>query len=258
MLRHHQPPKIAPHGRRLLHDVHDVVHAVRGVHAGPPDQLPCPLVAGDDLAGQDELAAVLDSHPGAGTRSAPIISSSDERGPATSVSAEERRIRNLFDRVETIEEVAVTLPEGDDRRARLLALSRDALAEEATVRPVIAAKILGLSEKTVWLGRLELGPRRRPGTRSRCQQLQLGQALPRRQARHRLPGHGMGSEGILHRYRGLLRNTIRTARPRAPHRTRVARALPATVRRAGRSMPSPPPRSPSAHLPGSQSSAART
>jgi hypothetical protein len=45
--------------------------------------------------------------------------------------------------------VAVTLPEGDDRRARLLALSRDALAEEATVRPVIAAKILGLSEKTV-------------------------------------------------------------------------------------------------------------
>ncbi|HEV3382832.1 MAG TPA: hypothetical protein VG142_17855 [Trebonia sp.] len=45
--------------------------------------------------------------------------------------------------------MAVTLSEGDDRRARLLALSRDALAEEATVRPVIAAKILGLSEKTV-------------------------------------------------------------------------------------------------------------
>jgi hypothetical protein len=66
-----------------------------------------------------------------------------------SVSTEEQRIRNLFDRVETIEEVAVTLPEDDDRRARLLALSRDALAEEATVRPVIAAKILGLSEKTV-------------------------------------------------------------------------------------------------------------
>ena len=66
-----------------------------------------------------------------------------------SVSAEERRIRNLFERVETIEEVAVTLPEGDDRRARLLALTREALAEEATVRPVIAAKILGLSEKTV-------------------------------------------------------------------------------------------------------------
>ena len=66
-----------------------------------------------------------------------------------SVSAEERRIRSLFERIETIEEVAVTLPEGDDRQVRLLALTRDALAEEATVRPVIAAKILGLSEKTV-------------------------------------------------------------------------------------------------------------
>jgi hypothetical protein len=52
-------------------------------------------------------------------------------------------MRTLF------EEVAVTLPQGDDRRARLLAVSRDALAEEATVRPVIAAKILGLCEKTV-------------------------------------------------------------------------------------------------------------
>lgn len=66
-----------------------------------------------------------------------------------SVPTEERRIRNLFERVEAIEEVAATLPEGDQRRARLLAVSRDALAEEATVRPVIAAKILGLSEKTV-------------------------------------------------------------------------------------------------------------
>ncbi len=66
-----------------------------------------------------------------------------------SVATEEQRIRNLFERVETIEEVASTLPENDDRRARLLTVSRDALAEEGTVRPVIAAKILGLSEKTV-------------------------------------------------------------------------------------------------------------
>jgi len=66
-----------------------------------------------------------------------------------SVQAEESRIRSLFERVETIEEVADTLPEDDARRARLLAVSRDALAEEGTVRPVIAAKILGLSEKTV-------------------------------------------------------------------------------------------------------------
>jgi hypothetical protein len=70
-------------------------------------------------------------------------------GVTMSVATEEQRIRNLFDRVETIEEVASTLPENDDRRARLLAVSRDALAEEGSVRPVIAAKILGLSEKTV-------------------------------------------------------------------------------------------------------------
>lgn len=66
-----------------------------------------------------------------------------------SVATEEQRIRNLFERVETIEEVASTLPEDDERRTRLLAVSRDALAEEGSVRPVIVAKILGLSEKTV-------------------------------------------------------------------------------------------------------------
>jgi hypothetical protein len=66
-----------------------------------------------------------------------------------SVATEEQRIRSLFERVETIEEVAGTLPEDDDRRARLLAVSREALAEEGSVRPVIAAKILGLSERTV-------------------------------------------------------------------------------------------------------------
>lgn len=66
-----------------------------------------------------------------------------------SVAAEEERIRGLFERVETVEEVARSLPEDDERRARLLEVSRGALADEGTVRPVIAAKILGLSEKTV-------------------------------------------------------------------------------------------------------------
>jgi hypothetical protein len=45
--------------------------------------------------------------------------------------------------------VARTLPEDDERRARLLAVSDSALAEEGTIRPVIAARLLGLSEKTV-------------------------------------------------------------------------------------------------------------
>ena len=35
-----------------------------------------------------------------------------------SVAIEEKRIRSLFDRVETVEDVARTLPEDDERRAR--------------------------------------------------------------------------------------------------------------------------------------------
>jgi hypothetical protein len=66
-----------------------------------------------------------------------------------SIAVEEQRIRSMFERVETVEDVAKTLPEDDERRAKLLAVSNAALAEEGTVRPVIAARLLGLSEKTV-------------------------------------------------------------------------------------------------------------
>jgi hypothetical protein len=65
------------------------------------------------------------------------------------IAVEEKRLRSLFERVEVVEDVAMTLGEDDERRARLLAVSDSALAEESTVRPVIAARILGLSEKTV-------------------------------------------------------------------------------------------------------------
>jgi hypothetical protein len=65
------------------------------------------------------------------------------------IAVEEQRIRNLFERVETVEDVAMSLAEDDERRARLLAVSDSELAEEATIRPVIAAKLLGLSEKTI-------------------------------------------------------------------------------------------------------------
>ena len=99
------------------------------------------------------LGRVVEAVTGKGLRRTAILQPpsprSSRRPGSWNESSEEQRIRNLFERVETIEEVAVTLPQGDDRRTRLLALSRDALAEEATVRPVIAAKILGLSEKTV-------------------------------------------------------------------------------------------------------------
>jgi DNA-binding transcriptional MerR regulator len=65
------------------------------------------------------------------------------------IAVEEKRIRNLFERVEAVEDVANTLPVDDERRARLLAVSNAALADEATIRPVIAARLLGLSDKTV-------------------------------------------------------------------------------------------------------------
>jgi hypothetical protein len=65
------------------------------------------------------------------------------------VAVEYQRLRSLFDRVEAIEDAARTLPENDERRAKLLAVSDSILAEEAIVRPVIAARLLGLSEKTV-------------------------------------------------------------------------------------------------------------
>ncbi|GAA2542967.1 hypothetical protein GCM10010435_08520 [Winogradskya consettensis] len=70
------------------------------------------------------------------------------------IAVEEQRVRNLFERVEAVEDVANSLPETDGRRRRLLDVSNAALAEEATIRPVIAAKLLGLSEKSVrtWAG----------------------------------------------------------------------------------------------------------
>ena len=65
------------------------------------------------------------------------------------IAVEERRLRSLFERVEVVEDVARTLAEDDERKAKLLAVSNGALADEGTIRPVIAARLLGLSEKTV-------------------------------------------------------------------------------------------------------------
>jgi hypothetical protein len=65
------------------------------------------------------------------------------------IAIEESRIRSLFERVEAVEEVARTLGDDDERRAKLLAVTNATLADEGTIRPVIAARLLGLSEKTV-------------------------------------------------------------------------------------------------------------
>jgi len=45
--------------------------------------------------------------------------------------------------------VANSFDTDDERRARLLEVSEGALADEGAIRPVIAAKLLGLSERTV-------------------------------------------------------------------------------------------------------------
>ena len=65
------------------------------------------------------------------------------------VAAETQQTRLLLERVETLEEVAKSLPDADPRRAKLLEVVRAELADAAPVRPVVAAEILQLTEKTV-------------------------------------------------------------------------------------------------------------
>src|ERR1019366_1547128 len=68
--------------------------------------------------------------PLAGSEKKPHTRKRDRRrGDAMTIAVEERRLRSLFERVE--------------------AVADSALAEEGTVRPVIAARLRGLSEKTV-------------------------------------------------------------------------------------------------------------
>lgn len=81
--------------------------------------------------------------------------------------AEEARIRHLFDQVEIVESVAATFEKVDERRERLMASARGVVAAVEPIRPRIAAKMLGVSERTVrtWveeglLHRAELPSRR--------------------------------------------------------------------------------------------------
>jgi hypothetical protein len=65
------------------------------------------------------------------------------------IAIEETRIRKLLQRVDTIEHVANSLDPRDDRRGELLEVSQGILDDGDPVRPVIAAKLLQISEKTV-------------------------------------------------------------------------------------------------------------
>ena len=66
-----------------------------------------------------------------------------------SVATETKVAQATWERVEEIEAIAATLPEADERRARLLSLAHKELAACAPVRPRIAADLLGVTEKTV-------------------------------------------------------------------------------------------------------------
>jgi hypothetical protein len=66
-----------------------------------------------------------------------------------SVAAEEQQVRELLDRVEELEEIAASLPEQDGRRARLIDVARETLGDVGPIRPIVAARLLELNEKTV-------------------------------------------------------------------------------------------------------------
>ena|SRR2546421_5274636 len=66
-----------------------------------------------------------------------------------SVAAEEGRIQYLFEQVEGIEAVARTLAERDERRTQLFDIAEKLVAAAGAIRPVIAASLLELSDKTV-------------------------------------------------------------------------------------------------------------
>ena len=63
---------------------------------------------------------------------------------------------DLIERIETLESVAKSLPEQDERRSALLDLVEKDLAGAPALRPRIAAELLGLSEKTVKMHRASL------------------------------------------------------------------------------------------------------
>ena len=65
------------------------------------------------------------------------------------VDVEQARVRALFSRVDQIESVASTMSNDDPRRHTLTAVVRQELSEADPVRPIIAAGLLELTEKTV-------------------------------------------------------------------------------------------------------------
>ncbi|MFD9736124.1 hypothetical protein [Umezawaea sp. NPDC059074] len=66
-----------------------------------------------------------------------------------SVATEAAQIRDLFEQIESIEEVASTLSEDDARRHKLVGVVAKALRQAPPIRPIVAGELLDLTEKTV-------------------------------------------------------------------------------------------------------------
>jgi hypothetical protein len=67
----------------------------------------------------------------------------------TTVEAEAERAKELLSVVDDVAEVAETLPPGDPRRSKLLAAVARTLDAAPPVRTIVAAELLGVSDKTV-------------------------------------------------------------------------------------------------------------
>lgn len=67
----------------------------------------------------------------------------------TRVAYESSQAYDLIERIETLERIAESLPDEDDRRLALLGLVEKDLASAHPLRPRVAAEVLDISEKTV-------------------------------------------------------------------------------------------------------------
>ncbi|AHH94197.1 hypothetical protein GCM10010174_03960 [Kutzneria viridogrisea] len=66
-----------------------------------------------------------------------------------SVGIEKEQTQRLMENVDAIEEVAGSLPSGAPGRSKLYGVAADLLASARPIRPVVAADLLELTEKTV-------------------------------------------------------------------------------------------------------------
>lgn len=84
-----------------------------------------------------------------------------------SVAEERAQVMAVLERVEALEVVVETFPEDDDRRETLRAVIASDLEAGPPVRPVIAAQLIDLSERTVrnWVAHGILTTHGGPGTR---------------------------------------------------------------------------------------------